>query len=111
MSGREIEKNSHKKKYGLITRLHSHYSGRLSGDQFCVYVANRLVTPSLQQSQLPLFASDELKLNELTKSYTHDHLEYQYVLVESSAEAFSVEAKARNGELFGQNPRLNPLLF
>ncbi|GEM78499.1 hypothetical protein [Vibrio superstes] len=109
MSGREIEKNSHKKRYGLITRLHSHYSGRLSGDQFCVYVANRLVIPSLQQSDLPLFATGELKLDDLTKTYIHNYLEYQYVLVDSSAEAFSVEIKARNGELFGQKPKLNPL--
>ncbi|MCP4323969.1 MAG: hypothetical protein GY787_19345 [Alteromonadales bacterium] len=111
MSGREIEKNLHKKKYGLITRLHSHSTGRLSGDQFCVYVANRLVIPSLKQSDLPFFASGELKLDELTKWYIHDHLDYQYVLVESSSEAYAVETKARNGELFGQKPRLNPILM
>ena len=34
-------------KLGLVTRLASHASGRLSGDQFCVYVANRLVIRSL----------------------------------------------------------------
>ena len=111
MSGREIEKavSSGKKKYGLVTRLHSHASGRLSGDQFCVYIANRLVIPSLQQSDLPKFESGEMKLDHLTKSYIHDHLEYQYVLVDSSAEAYAVEIRARNGELLGQKPLLNPL--
>ena len=109
MSGREIEKNQHKKNYGLITRLHSHASGRLSGDQFCVYVANRLVIPALTPSELPLFASGELKLDVLTKQYIHKHLDYQYVLVSSSAEAYAVETKARNGELFGQRPLLNPI--
>ncbi len=109
MSGREIEKNLNKKKYGLITRLHSHAAGRLSGDQFCVYVANRLVIPSLKQSDLPLFACGKLKLDSLTKSYIHDHLDYQYVIVDSSAEAYAVEIKARNGELFGQKPMLNPI--
>ena len=109
MSGREIEKNLHKKKYGLVTRLHSHATGRLSGDQFCVYVANRLVIPSLKQTDFPFFASGELKLDSLTKSYIYDHLDYQYVLVDSSAEAYAVEIKARNGELFGQKPRLNPI--
>lgn len=39
MCGRELEKASDKQRYGLVTRLHSHASGRLSGDQFCVYVA------------------------------------------------------------------------
>jgi len=52
MSGRQIEKNRHKRKYGLITRLDSHAKGRLSGDQFNVYVANRLVIPSLNHGQL-----------------------------------------------------------
>lgn len=109
MSGREIERNLHKKKYGLITRLHSHSTGRLSGDQFCVYVANRLVIPSLKQSDLPLFASGKLKLDSLTKQYINDHLEYQYVLVDSSTEAYAIETQARNGELFGQRPLLNSI--
>ncbi|PKH88265.1 hypothetical protein [Colwellia sp. Bg11-28] len=109
MSGREIEKNQHKKKYGLVTRLDSHAIGRLSGDQFCVYVANRLVIPTLKQSDLPLFANGQLKLDTLTKRYIHEHLEYQYVLVDSSAEAYSVETEARSGKLFGQKPMLNPI--
>jgi len=43
MSGREIDTKTKTlpKKYGLVTRLNSHASGRLSGDQLCVYVANR----------------------------------------------------------------------
>lgn len=109
MSGREIDKNQHKKKYSLVTRLHSHAIGRLSGDQFCVYVANRLVIPTLTQGDLPLFANGQLKLDTLTKRYIHEHLEYQYVLVDSSAEAYSVETEARNGKLFGQKPMLNPI--
>ena len=50
MSGRQIEKKLGKKKYGLVTRLDSHAKGRLSGDQFNVYVANRLVIPGLEPS-------------------------------------------------------------
>jgi hypothetical protein len=67
MSGREYEKaqTSDKKKYGLITRLSSHASGRLSGDQFCVYVANRLVIPSLQHEQLHRFSTGEHTLDGL----------------------------------------------
>ena len=108
MSGREIEKNRHKKKYGLVTRLASHASGRLSGDQFCVYVANRCVIPSLTLSDLPKFANGELKLDYLTKKYIHKNLEYQYAVVGSSAEAFELEEKARDGSLFNQKPFLNP---
>ncbi len=111
MSGRGIEQalSNGKKKYGLITRLHSHASGRLSGDQFCVYVANRLVIPSLTPDDLPKFANGELKLDSLTKRYIHDYLDYQYVIVDSSKEAYDIEEKARRGDVFGVKPLLNPL--
>ena len=110
MSGKEIEKNRHKNNYGLVARLHSHATGRLSGDQFCVYVANRLVIPSLRQTDLPQFASGGIKLDSLTRSYIHDHLDYQYVLVDSITEACAVEIKARNVDLFGQKIELNPIV-
>jgi hypothetical protein len=110
MSGREFEKavSAAKPKFGLITRLASHASGRLSGDQFCVYVANRLVIPSITPEQLPLFASGELNLDRLTKKYIHERLEYQFALVESSAQAYELERQCRNGSVFGAKPLLNP---
>jgi hypothetical protein len=111
MSGRQLEQAiaSGKKRYGLVTRLNSHASGRLSGDQFCVYVANRLVIPELSPADLSKFRTGELRLDELTKGFIHEHLDYQYVLVESSREAFELELQARRGDVFGQLPLLNPL--
>lgn len=110
MSGREFEKvqSTQRKKYGLITRLASHASGRLSGDQFCVYVANRLVIPSLQAEELRQFASGELTLDRLTKAYIHKRLDYQFALVESSKQAYALEMQARQGAIFGHKPLLNP---
>jgi hypothetical protein len=109
MSGRQIEKNRHKRKYGLITRLDSHAKGRLSGDQFNVYVANRLVIPSLNHGQLAQFADGGLTLDLLTRQYIHQHFEYQYLVVKQSAEAFELERTCQRGEVFGQKPLLNPL--
>ncbi len=57
------------KRFGLWTRIASHASGRLSGDQFCVYVANRYVVPKLTPIELSQFASGELNLDALTKRY------------------------------------------
>src|SRR5262245_17210406 len=90
MSGREFEKavgSAKAKKLGLLTRLRSHVSGRLSGDQFCVYVANRLVIPSLKPEQLARFASGEITLDTLTRQYINDRLEYQFACVPTSADA------------------------
>src|SRR5262245_33632273 len=71
MSGRQFEKalGAKKIKFGLVTRLASHASGRLSGDQFCVYVANRLVIPSLKPEQLSKFATGDVTLDSLTRAY------------------------------------------
>ena len=110
MSGREFEKavGSAKVKFGLVTRLASHASGRLSGDQFCVYVANRLVIPSLKPEQLAKFATGEVNLDRLTKAYINDRLEYQFAFVSSSAEAYALEKRCREGATFGVKPLLNP---
>lgn len=94
MSGRQIEKNSHKPKFGLITRIQSHASGRLSVDQFFGYVANCLVIPSLKPSEPPRFASGDLKLDSLTKKYIHQPLEFQYVVVDTSEGTYKLEHKA-----------------
>ena len=110
MSGREIEKpqNQSKKKYGIYNRLNSHASGRLSGDQFCVYVANRLVIPELDHKDLEMFASGEVNLDQLTKDYIHSKFSYRYLIVDSSSEAFELENHCKSGNVFGQKPYLNP---
>jgi hypothetical protein len=110
MSGRELEKAvaTGKVKYGLTTRLASHASGRLSGNQFCVYIANRLVIPTLHPNQLAKFASGDLTLDALTREFINTRLEYQFALVDSSAAAYALEKECRNGTTFGSKPLLNP---
>jgi len=110
MSGREIEKaiKEGKKKYGLVTRLASHASGRLSGDQFCVYVANRIVIPELKQSQLNKFRDGTVTLDQMTKKFIRTKLEYQYLLVERSQDAYDLENYCRSGAIFNRKPTLNP---
>ncbi len=113
MSGREIERVTeagNRREYGLVTRLRSHWSGRLSGDQFCVYVANRLVIPGLRPEHLPEFSKGKLTLDALTRIYIHQHFEYQYLITETSAEAYAIEVAAKRGEVFGTAPLLNPFL-
>ena len=67
MSGRSSESLRRAGRRGLWTRLDSHRGGRLSGDQFCVYIANWYVVPELRPEQLPRFATGELRLDALTK--------------------------------------------
>jgi hypothetical protein len=59
MSGRGITADTVRRNtpHGIYTRLRSHASGRRSGDQFCVYVADRLVLPTLSQQDIADIAS------------------------------------------------------
>ena len=111
MSGRGFNPESvnHKKKHGLVTRLQSHASGRLSGDQFCVYVANRLVIPAIQTDQLVLFKSGKLSLDQLTKAYIHERLDFQFTVTRTGSEAYLLEEECRSGIVFSVKPLLNPL--
>ena len=110
MSGRSIVANAPlpSKPYGLKTRLHSHASGRLSGDQFCVYVANRLVLPALSAEELAHFASGRHTLDAYTRRMIHADFEYQFRIVASGAEAMALENRCRSGLVFGVKPLLNP---
>jgi len=114
MSGREYEKKREEKlqkgqDYGLKDRLNSHQSGRLSGDQFCVYVANRLVIPSLTHDVLPKFGTGELTLDRCTKNFIDENnFEYQYIELSSSQSSRSLENKIRRGEFSIGKPFLNP---
>ena len=107
MSGREIEKTLNKRRYGLYNRLQAHASGRLSGDQFCVYVANRIVIPDLTQQQLAQFRDGDVNLDMLTKKYVQ-RLDNQFCVVDSSKEAFSLEDACKWGEFNGKMPLLDP---
>lgn len=110
MSGRGMEtRATTRKRFGLWTRLASHASGRLSGDQFCVYVANRYVVPELSAADLPRFADGDLNLDGLTKSYILEHFSYSFALTPTSREAHDLERDARRGFTFGATPTLNPL--
>src|SRR5215467_3174033 len=80
MSGRGITAETIRRNMpqGLYTRLQSHASGRRSGDQFCVYVANRLVLPILSQQDIADIASG---MDAFVRRYIHENLSYRFVML------------------------------
>lgn len=52
---------------GIRSRLASHASGRRSGDQFCVYVFDRLILATLSREQIDDAARGQLTLDGLTR--------------------------------------------
>jgi hypothetical protein len=115
MAGRGLPAGSHEsdkalastKARGLRDRLNSHALGRRSGDQFCVYVFDRLVLPTLSQTEIMATANGQLSLDTLTRRYIHDRLSYRFVVTDDGKAALSLERQVQRGAL-GERPLLNP---
>lgn len=56
---------------GLASRLRSHASGRRSGDQFCVYVADHYVMQELSRDQIGAIRDGELSMDALVRACIH----------------------------------------
>ncbi len=97
------------KKKGLRSRLASHWSGRRSGDQFCVYVADRLVLSTLGSEEIVAIAAGKLKLDTLVRIYVHEHLAYRFCELRDAKSAEALERQIRRGILRAGKPVLNPL--
>lgn len=97
-----------KKAKGLFTRLKSHENGRRSGDQFCVYVCDRLIVPNLTRAQQQQIGKGELLLDDETKKYIHNNFTYRYITTKDGQEAFDLEREIQKNGLAGKLPELNP---
>jgi hypothetical protein len=93
---------------GLYTRLHSHWGGRRSGDQFCVYVSDRFVLPTLSQENIASIASGRHEMDALVRRYIHDELLYRCVIVQEGKEALAIESAIKSGAWSRGRPFLNP---
>jgi hypothetical protein len=93
---------------GLLDRLASHASGRRSGDQFNVYVFDRLVLPRLTPDEITAAAAGDLSLDAVTRQYIHDNLGYRYVVTADGKTALALERDVQRGAIAGQQPLLNP---
>jgi hypothetical protein len=102
-----LESFTHRNR-GLTDRLRSHASGRRSGDQFCIYVCDRLVLPTLSPDDLAEAGAGRLNLDLRTRAYIHERLTYRFVVTDSSKEAHELERMIRESGLSGENPILNP---
>jgi hypothetical protein len=92
----------------LRSRLASHASGRRSGDQFCVYVSDRLVLPALSE-RLQEIAQGKLSLDTLTGAFVRKHLAFRFAGVADYAAALRLEsAIKKSGLKTAGRPFLNP---
>ena len=102
------EMRSGRKSKGLRERLNAHASGRRSGDQFCVYVADRLVLPSLDGEAIRQIGDGELSLDGLTRDYIRSRLFYRFIETEDGNMALTIESAIKQGKMAAGMPLLNP---
>jgi hypothetical protein len=110
MSGRGITADTVRRNtpQGIYTRLQSHASGRRSGDQFCVYVADRLVLPTLSPEDIAAIATGRHQMDAFVRRYIHENLSYRFVVLPDGAAAYAVEAMLKSGSWAFGRPLLNP---
>jgi hypothetical protein len=99
---------------GLRDRLRSHASGRRSGDQFCVYVADRLVLPALTPQQIDNIAHGRVAFETLVRDYIQKQFTYRFfalpdLSVEAQRQARELERAIRRGQTPMGTPLLNSL--
>ena len=110
MSGRGMTADTAKrnKRQGIYTRLQSHFRGRRSGDQFCVYVADRFVLPTLSQEGVAAIASGRHQMDAFVRKYIHENLSYRFVILPDGKAARDLEAAIQGGKWGPGRPFLNP---
>ena len=91
---------------GLWQRLEAHRSGRRSGDQFCVYVADYEIVPSLTPEQLQMIRSRKLKIDHLVRDFVAQELCFTFAVTDDGASARELEKSVIAGAL-GEKPELN----
>jgi hypothetical protein len=84
--------------FGPFGRLISHASGRRSGDQFCVYVCDRLVLPSVRD-RIDDIAAGRFSLDQATRDYVRAELGFRMVQATDGREALQVERLIQRGAL------------
>jgi hypothetical protein len=92
----------------LPSRLRSHFSGKRSGDQFCVYVADRLVLPSLTPVDIADVATGRHQMDAHVRQYIHANLGYRFIKVGDGKTAREIENLIKKGEWPQGKPLLNP---
>jgi hypothetical protein len=104
MAGRSGSRSPDSK--GPYGRLEAHASGKRSGNQFCIYVCDRLVLPRLG-NRLSEIGDGKLLLDDETRSYIRAELGFRWQTSQSPTHAWALEDAIKCGQV---GPAGKPIL-
>ena len=90
-------------------RLNSHRSGRRSGDQFCIYIQDFYVLPSLIKTlkeNKEEYVFEKGRLDREVGNFIRENLRLKYLSVQKD-DVVDLENRIREGK-YGRAPKLNP---
>ena len=90
-------------------RLNSHRSGRRSGDQFCIYIQDYYVLPSLIKTlkeNKEEYVFEKGRLDKEVGNFISENLRLKYLSVQKD-DVVDLENQIREGK-YGRFPKLNP---
>jgi hypothetical protein len=93
----------------LWARLSSHASGRRSGDQLCVYVADRFVLPVLTRERIEQVGAGELSLDAVGRDLIREELSFRFVDTRDGCAALELERRIQARAMGIGKPLLNPI--
>jgi hypothetical protein len=93
---------------GLWSRLAAHASGRRSGDQLAIYIADRFILPQLTADDIREVAAGNHRLDHRVRDFVAAHLAFRWVETPDGNTARRLEATIRAGRWAHGKPLLNP---
>ena len=97
------------KPWGLQARLNSHASGSRSDDQFCMYICDRFIIPTLSSAESHQVETEELSLDVPTRQFIRKELSFRFIETPDGEPAYNIARMAQQGTLRAGKPLLNPL--
>ncbi len=91
------------------SRILQHTQGRRSGDQFCIYIQDFYVIPSLMGTP---YRPVKGYLDRLTKEFIQSRLMYRYAVIQtehSDRDVRNLEREIQSGKHGNPLPTLNPI--
>jgi hypothetical protein len=103
----EAQRRAGERGKGLWSRLRAHASGRRAGDQLSVYIADRLVLPTLSPEEIAAVGTGALELDVRVRDYVVAHLAFRWVETPDGAIARKIELAIQRGQWEHGKPFLN----